>query len=103
MFEWVTSMDENFQYFDRNIDEILDIGDNRSEMSHGNSFEGKIVEKSKISSIYRYRTEISASGTHTHVGDFLLQNIENISEISEISIKISKIYRDISAIYWDIS
>ena len=84
MFEWVTSMDENFQYFNRNIGEISDIGDNQSEMSHGNSFEGKIVEKLKISSIYRYRTEISASGTHTRVGDFLLQNIENISKISEI-------------------
>ena len=54
------------------------------------------------------------------VGDFLLQNIEDISEvsvkyrryirnigknigdISEISVKISKIYRDISAIYRDI-
>ena len=53
-------MNENFRYFGRNIDEISDIGDNRSEISHGNSFEGKIAEKSEISPIYRYGTEISA-------------------------------------------
>ena len=39
---------------------ISDIGDNRSEIGHGNSFEGKIAEKSEISPIYRYWTEISA-------------------------------------------
>ena len=33
--------------------EISDIGDNRSEISHGNSFEGKIAEKLKISPIFR--------------------------------------------------
>ena len=36
-----------------NIGEISDIGDNRSEISHGNSFEGKIAEKSEISPIFR--------------------------------------------------
>ena len=41
----VEDMDENFRYFDRSIGEISDIGDNRSEISHGNSFEGKIAEK----------------------------------------------------------
>ena len=75
-------MDEIFQYFGRNIGEISDIGDNRSEISHGNSFEGKIAEKLEILPIYRYRTEISTSETHTRVSDFLLQNIEDISEIS---------------------
>ena len=39
--------------------EISDISDNRSKIGHGNSFEGKIAEKSEISPIYRYRTEIS--------------------------------------------
>ena len=50
--------------------------------------------------------EISASETHTRVGYFLLQNIEDISEISvkyrryiENIDKKSKIYRDISKIY----
>ena len=65
--------------------EISDIGDNRSEISHGNSFEGKFVEKSEISPIYRYRTEISVKFRqvkHTHMGDFMLQNIEDISETS---------------------
>ena len=74
-------MDENFRYFGRNVGEISDIGDNRSEISHGNLFKGKIAEKSKISPIYRYQTEISASETQARVGDFLLQNIEDISEI----------------------
>ena len=39
-----------------------------------------------ISAIYRISDrnfgEISVSRTHAHVADFLLQNIENISEIS---------------------
>ena len=33
--------------------EISDIGDNRNEIGHGNSFEGKIAEKLEISSIFR--------------------------------------------------
>ena len=33
--------------------EISDIGDNRSEITHGNSFEGKIAEKWEISPIFR--------------------------------------------------
>ena len=83
--------DENFRYFGRNIGEISDIGDNRSEIGHGNSFEGKIVEKSKISPIFcryigirpKFRRNF-VSGTHTRVGNFLLQNIGNIDKISEI-------------------
>ena len=38
--------------------EISDIDNNRSEIGHGNSFEGKIAENLKILPIYRYRTEI---------------------------------------------
>ena len=33
--------------------EISDIGDNRSEISYGNLFERKIIEKSEISLIFR--------------------------------------------------
>ena len=47
------TMDKNFGYFGRNIGEISDIGDNRSEISHENSFEGKIAEKSEILPIFR--------------------------------------------------
>ena len=78
-------MDENFRYFGRNIDKISDISDNRSEISHENSFEGKFVEKSEISSIFRRYIGIRPKFRqvkHTRVGDFLLQNIEDISEIS---------------------
>ena len=82
-------MDENFRYFGRNIGEISDIGGNRSEISHGNSFEGKIAENRKFcryigigQKFRRNFGEISASGTHARAGDFLLQNIEDISEIS---------------------
>ena len=100
-------MDENFRHFGRNIGEISDIDDNRSEISHGNSFEGKIAEKSEISPIFRYRTEISVNGTHAHVGDFLLQNIEDIYEISvkyRIYIgNIGKNIEDISRYIGDIS
>ena len=67
--------------------EISDIDNNRSEIGHGNSFEGKIAGNLKISSIYRYRTEFMRNficGKHTRVGDLLFQNIEDISKISEI-------------------
>ena len=97
-------MDENFRYFGRNISEISNIGDNRSEINHGNSFEGKIAEKIgnffDISPIYRYRTEISGKFQrveHTRVGDFLLQNIENIS------IKYRRYIENISKNIGDIS
>ena len=65
--------------------EISDIGDNQSEIGHGNLFEGKIAENRKFR---RNFADISVSernfvcGTHVRAGDFLLQNIENISEIS---------------------
>ena len=45
---WVLGKDGNFQYFSLNTGEISDIGDNRSEIDHENSFEKKIVEKSEI-------------------------------------------------------
>ena len=67
---------------------ISDIGDNRSEIGHGNLFEEKIVEKSEISPKFRRYIGIGPkfrrnffSGTHTRVDDFLLQNIGDISEI----------------------
>ena len=47
--------------------------------------ENHLEEKSKKIGkcrLYRYRTEISMSKTHARVADFLLQNIEDISEIS---------------------
>ena len=34
------------------ISDISDIDDNRSKISQGNSFEGKIAEKSEISPIF---------------------------------------------------
>ena len=40
--------------------EISDIGNNRSEISHEKSFEGKIAEKSKISSIFHRYIGIGA-------------------------------------------
>ena len=73
----------------------------------------KIENFADISPIYQYRAEISVSGTHARVADFLLQNIGDISEISvkyrryignigknieDISRYIG-IYRDISEIY----
>ena len=68
---------------------ISDISENRSEIGHGNSFEGKIIEKSKILPIFRQYIGIGQKfrrnfvcGTHARVGDFLFQNIEDISEIS---------------------
>ena len=59
--------------------EISDIGDNRSEIGDGNLFEGKIVEKLEI--LPKFRLNF-VCGTHARVGNFLLQNIKDISEIS---------------------
>ena len=68
---------------------ISDISDNRSEIGHGNSFEGKITEKLENLSIFRRYIGIGPKfmrnfvcETHARVGDFLFQNIEDISEIS---------------------
>ena len=98
--------------------EISDISDDISAIYRISAYsetifatENRLEEKSKkILKCRRYFadiwvsdrnfSEISVSKTHARVADFLLQNIEDISEISINFGDISEISVTISEIYW---